>query len=429
MGAGCGPVGRVIGTTRVSDVATPPTAVDGEPVPVSLPASSLTTPLSILLIEDDPGDALLVEEMASDAAPEFDLVWAKSLSHACALLEDGRPDCVLLDLHLPDAQGFGALAAVQRSAPETPVVVMTGLAEDRTGLAAVAAGAQDYLVKGRVDADLFTRSVRYAIERKRAENHAAALRASEQRSRENARLERGLLPVPLLRGDDIDVVTRYRPGRAHGVLGGDFYDVVEAADRTVHVLIGDICGHGPDEAALGVSLRIAWRTLVVGGVPIDSAMRTLEEVLIAERPRRHIFATMTSVVLSADRTSMRVIRAGHPGMMVRTSHDVRWLEVAGGPALGLGRKRGTWVAQELDVDDRTALVLFTDGLFESRIGPSERLGEERLLAYARTRADAPADEFVDAMIDHAESRAAEFGGLTDDIAIVHVGISEEGNRR
>ncbi|PTR28757.1 serine phosphatase RsbU (regulator of sigma subunit) [Rhodococcus sp. OK519] len=383
------------------------------------------TQLTVLLIEDDPGDALLVEEMALDAMPGLDLVWTKSLTHARAWLETDRPDCILLDLHLPDAQGLDALAAVQRSADGAPVVVMTGLAEDLTGLAAVAAGAQDYLVKGRVDADMFARSVRYAIERKRAENAATALRASEQRARENARLERGLLPVPLLRGDNVDVVARYRPGRAHGLLGGDFYDVVEDRDGGVHLLIGDICGHGPDEAALGVSLRIAWRTLVIGGVPVESAMRTLEEVLIAERPQRHIFATMTTVVLAPDRTTMQVIRAGHPGMMMRTAAGVDWLEVPGGPAVGLGRKRGSWTAQEVSVDPRTAIVLFTDGLFESRIGPTERLGEERLLEYARTCGAASADEFVDALIGHVESLAADHGGLTDDIAVVHVRMTKE----
>ncbi|OQQ32090.1 fused response regulator/phosphatase [Prescottella equi] len=385
--------------------------------------------LSILLIEDDPGDALLVEEMAIDSAFDYDLAWAKSLNQAQALLDSGRPDCILLDLHLPDAQGLDALAAVQRSANGAPVVVMTGLAEDRTGLAAVAAGAQDYLVKGRVDGDLLTRSVRYAVERKRAENNAAALQASEQRSRENARLERGLLPIPLLRSNHVEVVARYRAGREHGLLGGDFYDVVEAGDGTVHVLIGDICGHGPDEAALGVSLRIAWRTLVVGGVPTDAAMRTLEEILIAERPRRHIFATMTTVVLAPDRSTMRVIRAGHPGMMLRTRSGVHWLEVPGGPALGLRRVPGQWTAHELPVEDRSAMVLFTDGLFESRTGTTERLGEENLLEFARSRADASADDFVDALIGHAESLAADFGGLTDDIAVVHVRMTKEGARR
>jgi serine phosphatase RsbU (regulator of sigma subunit) len=374
----------------------------------------------VLLIEDDPGDALLVEEMAHDAMTGIDLVWTKSLEQARGYLDGSTPDCILLDLHLPDAHGLDALAALRRSAGDAPIVVMTGLAEDRTGLAAVAAGAQDYLVKGRVDADLFNRSVRYAIERTRAEAHAAALRASERRSQENARLERGLLPVPLLRSDSVEVVARYRPGRTHGLLGGDFYDVVETADGAVHVLIGDICGHGPDEAAVGVSLRIAWRTTVLGGLSGEDAMRTLEEVLVAERPQPHIFATVTTVVLPPDRASMRVLRAGHPGMLLRRPDGVHWFEVPGGPALGLRRTRGNWTVHDEPIDDRTAIVLFTDGLFEAPIGAGERLGEERLLTFAQGCAATDADEFVDAAITHVETLAADHGGLTDDIAVVHV---------
>ncbi|NKR47443.1 SpoIIE family protein phosphatase, partial [Rhodococcus hoagii] len=96
---------------------------------------------------------------------------------------------------------------------------------------------------------------------------------------------------------------------------------------------------------------------------------------------------------------------------------------------GLRRVPGQWTAHELPIEDRSAMVLFTDGLFESRTGTTERLGEERLLEYARTRADASADDFVDALIGHAESLAADFGGLTDDIAVVHVRMTKEGARR
>ncbi|MDG3013778.1 PP2C family protein-serine/threonine phosphatase [Speluncibacter jeojiensis] len=399
----------------------------GRPRPTA-PGPDLTARLTLLLIEDDPGDALLVEEMAADAASDFDLVWAKSFGHAQVELATVRPDCILLDLHLPDAQGLDALDKVQRSARGVPVVVMTGLAEDGTGLAAVAAGAQDYLVKGRVDADLFTRAVRYAIERKRAEQDTAALRASEHRAQENARLERGLLPVPLLRRHGVEVVARYRPGRAHGLLGGDFYDVVEDDDGTVHLLIGDVCGHGPDEAALGVSLRIAWRTLVVAGVPAEAAMRTLEEILVAERTQSHIFATVTSVELAPDRTTMGVIRAGHPGFLIRTGTGVDWVEAPGGPALGLVRKHAKWTSQQCRIGEHGSLVLFTDGLFEGLISPTERLGEDGLLDYARTRGTASADGFVDALISHAERLAGEYGGLTDDVAVVHVQWTKGGFR-
>src|SRR5271157_6615574 len=152
-------------------------------------------------------------------------------------------------------------------------------------VSAVASGAQDYLVKGRVEPDMLRRTLLYAIERKRAELIAVDLHASDLRARENARLERGLLPSPLLlEGSEVGVVTRYRPSRTNALLGGDFYDVVQTPDRTVHIVIGDVAGHGPDEAALGVALRIAWRTLTLSGIHGAAAMRQLERILHAESP-------------------------------------------------------------------------------------------------------------------------------------------------
>ena len=290
----------------------------------------------ILLVEDDPGDALLVEELASETVPALRLRWVRSLAQARAELAAGHPDCVLLDLNLPDAVGPDPLARVREFADEVAVVVLTGLAEERAGLAAVAAGAQDYLVKGRVDAQLLGRAVHYAIQRKQAERTAMALRAGQLQARENARLERGLLPTPLLRDTPgIEVVARYRSGRAHAVLGGDFYDVVQTADGAAHALIGDVCGHGPDAAALGVALRIAWRTLVLAGITGPEQVRLLEELLIAERSCDETFATLATLILRPGRTAAQVLRAGHPGMLVCRNGTFDWVEVPGGTALGL----------------------------------------------------------------------------------------------
>src|SRR5206468_2012152 len=102
--------------------------------------------------------------------------------------------------------------------------------------------------------------IRYAAQRKHVEQASAALQISALRAEENARLERGLLPSPLLHTKDLEVVARYRPGRSQSLLGGDFYDVVETGDGTVHAVIGDVSGHGAAEAAIGVCLRVAWRS-------------------------------------------------------------------------------------------------------------------------------------------------------------------------
>jgi len=214
--------------------------------------------LSVLLVEDDRADALLVEELIADAAADIEFLWSRTISDARLALSARRPDCVLLDLNLPDAEGIDALHRLGRLDPTIPIIVLTGLSDEHFGVSAVASGAQDYLVKGRVDPEMLRRAVLYSIERKRAELTAVALHASRLRAEENARLERGLLPSPLLSEEPgVDLVTRSLPSRRDALLGGGFYDVVQTPDRTVHVMIGDVAGHGPDEAALGVAEGVA----------------------------------------------------------------------------------------------------------------------------------------------------------------------------
>lgn len=376
--------------------------------------------MSLLLIEDDRADAVLVEELIADSAADIRVVWASSMAGAEGVLASERPDCVLLDLHLPDATGFAGIARIAERDGTLPVVVLTGLNDEQFGVSAVASGAQDYLVKGRVEPDMLRRTLLYAIERKRAELIAVDLHASDLRAQENARLERGLLPSPLLlEGSEVDVVTRYRPSRASALLGGDFYDVVQTPDRTVHIVIGDVAGHGPDEAALGVALRIAWRTLTFSGIHGEAAMRQLERILRAECVGRRTFATMLSLAVGPDSPRVVAVRAGHPGMLAHGLGTVDWVEPPSGPALGLGGD--AWPQYAMELPEGGGLVLLTDGLFEGHSGRgAERLGENGLLELARSLAALPGPAFVDALIDRAEARAQAHGGFSDDVAVVRV---------
>jgi serine phosphatase RsbU (regulator of sigma subunit) len=376
--------------------------------------------LSLLLVEDDRGDAVLVEELIADAAGDIGFAWAQSISDAEAQLVASRPDCVLLDLNLPDANGMDALERVRQADPDIPIVVLTGLADEHFGISAMASGAQDYLVKGRVEPEMLRRAVLYAIERKRAEVTAVELHASQLRAMENARLERGLTPTPLLLDNPgVEIIARYAPSRENTLLGGDFYDFVQTPDRTVHVMIGDVSGHGPDEAALGVALRIAWRALTFAGLRGPDRMRELERILHSERGSRGIFATVLSLAIPQEGSRIHSVRAGHPGMLVHGKGTVDWLEPPGGPALGL--HRGEWEYHQVEWPQDTGLILLTDGLFEGHSGAgNERLGEDGLLELARSLADLPGPAFVDALIDEAARRAQAHGGLTDDIAVVRV---------
>lgn len=391
-----------------------------------MPAGAAVTPaaswqsLSLLLVEDDRADALLVEELIADAVADIRVVWAQSMAHAERELASARPDCVLLDLHLPDANGIDALDRIAKRDATVPIVVLTGLNDEYFGASAVAAGAQDYLVKGRVEPEMLRRALLYAIERKRAELIAADLHATQLRARENALLERGLLPSPLLLDHPgVDIVARYRPSRENALLCGDFYDVVQTPDRIVHVLIGDVAGHGPHEAALGAALRIAFRALTFAGVHGVELMRQLERVLYSERTGTGVFATVLALEIPADSSRITAIRAGHPGMLLQRDGTVEWVEPPGGPALGL--RGDDWPRCELDLPAGQGLLLLTDGLFEGYSGQGiRRLGEDGLLELARAHANKPGPEFVDSLIDGAQGLAQSHGGLTDDIAVLRV---------
>src|ERR1700722_14484412 len=256
--------------------------------------------VQVLLVEDDDGDAVLVGELLREVGAAVVVRRARSLVQAKDLVSGAA--CVLLDLGLPDSHGLNGLRQLLQLEPDAAVVVLTGDADEHLGERAVRAGAQDYLVKGEVAGHMLNRVIRYAVERRRAEEAQRELQAAQIHAQENDRLERGLLPSPLLGDSRLAVSARCLAGGQHMLLGGDFYDVVEVANGWVHALIGDVCGRGPAEAALGVCLRVAWRALVLAGRPADEILFTLSQLLGHERQDDTMFATMCMVSVAPARS-------------------------------------------------------------------------------------------------------------------------------
>ena len=124
----------------------------------------------VLLVEDNPGHAYMLREMLKRTAPaQFELTHVERLEQALAHLEQAPYDLLLLDLSLPDSQGFETFARARAQAPDTPIIVLSGYEDEELAIRAVREGAQDYLIKGHVDGNLLARAIRYAIERGRAE--------------------------------------------------------------------------------------------------------------------------------------------------------------------------------------------------------------------------------------------------------------------
>jgi len=126
--------------------------------------------LNVLLVEDNPGDAHLIQRLLTkSSATKHALETVDRLNAGIERCGHGSVDVVLLDLGLPDSQGFATVATMRAAAPHVPIIVLTGLNDLELAVHAVREGAQDYLVKGMVTADTLERAMYYAIERKNLE--------------------------------------------------------------------------------------------------------------------------------------------------------------------------------------------------------------------------------------------------------------------
>lgn len=270
------------------------------------------------------------------------------------------------------------------------------------------------------------------MERKRADIAQHQLTESRLRAQENARLERGLLPTPLLEGSDLAFAAHYRPGRSRALLGGDFYDTVRTPDGTVHAMIGDVCGHGPDEAALGVELRIAWRALTLAGLCGDDLLATLQQVLEHERQSEEIFATLCTLDITPDGRRAGLCIAGHPAPLIarqgRAAHLLPYED--GGPALGL-LPHARWPRRQVELGGSWSVMMYTDGLIEGRVGQegTQRLGQDGMVAMVNGRLDQGLGG--EALLEAAVTQVQELNGgeLTDDVAVLLLERDEARIRR
>ncbi|MEU0677333.1 fused response regulator/phosphatase [Streptomyces sp. NPDC006172] len=399
-------------------------AASGDRVPHGVSAAAHTN-LTLLLIEDDPTAAPIVPGLLDSAGKPIRVRTARNLTEAGRLLTDDV-HCILLDLALPapgrtaDDDELAVLRHVLELAPRHAVLALTASGDAERGAQAVRVGAQDYLFRDELDGRLLSRAIRYAVERKRSDTAERRLAEGKLRAQENARLERGLLPTPLLEGSPLRFAARYRPGRSRALLGGDFYDTVRTPDGTVHAMIGDVCGHGPDEAALGVELRIAWRALTLAGLCGDELLNTLQQVLEHERDDDEIFATLCTVDIAPDGRRAGLCLAGHPAPLIaRPDRPARLLPYDNnGPALGL-LPGARWPRMQVELGAQWSLMLYTDGLIEGRVGEGrERLGQDGMVEMIRRQlaSGLQGEDLLRAAVN--EVRELNGGELTDDVAVV-----------
>ena len=207
-------------------------------------------------------------------------------------------------------------------------------------------------------------------------------KAGSERDRLARRLQAGLMPTAGVSDGPLHVETIYQPGEDRLMLGGDFLDVIQLDDGTVNFILGDVCGHGPAEAALGTILRSAWTGLASTGDLNPAAwLAVLDQILLARREKAHTFVTAVAGTCNPLSGVLTYAVAGHPapillsdpGDATLANRVVTILDEGSGPALGLNSTMTPRNAQAV-LPAGSALLTVTDGLFEGLSATGARLG-------------------------------------------------------
>lgn len=218
--------------------------------------------------------------------------------------------------------------------------------------------------------------------------HAAVALAQAQRAQAQQevealyrRFQASLAPAVTVDAPGISVATLYRPGERRMLLGGDFIDAVTRPNGAVAAVIGDVTGHGPDAAALGASLRAAWRALALRGASLQASMKTLNSLTLDESDRAEqgelglgLLATVCSIEIDAAGRHARFVNAGHPQPLLLGPRVVQ-LEHTPGMLLGV-EQDGDWAPHEVSLPVEWGLLLYSDGIVDARTSPGShsRLG-------------------------------------------------------
>jgi len=400
----------------------------------------------VLLIEDNPGDTRLIQLMLHEAGGDlFELEQVERLSAGLERLSAGGIEVVLSDLSLPDSHGLDTFSHLHASAPEVPIIVLSGLNDTTLAVQAVHEGAQDYLIKGQVDGQLLVRAMRYAIERKRMALQLAHY-AEELRSK-NALLEADFsmareiqeiflphhyptFPHSVAPEDSaLKFFHRYLPTAA---VGGDFFDIFAITDTTAGVFICDVMGHGMRAALITAIMRGLVEELMPvaadAGKFLTEINRSLHAIL--RRTQEPFMATAFYAVADVAAGELRFANAGHPSpFLIRRNASIaqplKFFDARHGPALGLFDKSNypnCRVALELN----DLLLLFTDGLYEVDNQESEEYGQARLLEAVRQRSQLPATQLFDELLKDVQrfSSVQEFG---DDVCLVSLEVARLNN--
>lgn len=334
---------------------------------------------SVLLVEDNELDVEVVRrsfrrDSLSHVMQAIELTVANSLTEAFRFLSQNRYNAILLDLGLPEGAGIEILHRVAALNLAIPVIILTGNEDDGLGVAALRAGADDFLKKSAISPETLPRSVRYSIERNQRILAETQLHRTQAEILAAETIQQRLLPSFSPQVANFDIAGACLPAEK---IGGDLFDYLEYDASSCVGVVADVSGHGLPAAILMTELHGLLHGLIEQNVSLPRLMSAAN--LRAEKATdSHQFITMISYHLSSARRSFSFISAGHPAWLLKADGSHSILKSLYLP-LGILDRKGQMELTHLRLEQGDIVVLPTDGVFEALGEQRQRFGSQRML--------------------------------------------------
>ena len=353
----------------------------------------MTKRARILVVDDEPGMIRAVERVLGDA---HQVVGSVSSGNAVLVAAELKPELAILDIRMPEMDGFELMARLKAGSPQLDIILMTGSIDDMDDkLIRAIRSPAFYFIQKPFDREVLKTLVDRCLElRWIREQHRHHLDRLETEMAEARAFQQSLLPDPETIVNRLAISCRYTPCSG---LGGDLYDYAAADSGQTALLIANVSGHGVSAAMLTGVVKSAFYASRVDGYEPLAVVHRVWTGVAAFGPER--FVTLFAALVAPDEGRLRYVNAGHPASILwGEERDPVWLASTGplvSPVLPLSK----WEVEEVPIDATDQLLLYTDGVSE-------------VLANA--------DGCADAQIETAIERRSQGGTLLLDAILAEV---------
>jgi serine phosphatase RsbU (regulator of sigma subunit) len=333
----------------------------------------------ILIVDDEPFNVDFLEQELEDMG--FQTLSASNGREALEVISAESPDLVLLDIMMPEMDGFEVLARLkaENGYQHIPVIIISAMSDMQSVVRGIELGAEDYLPKP-FDEVLLQARINSALEKKRLRDVEQAHLKNLQRELEiGHQIQSGFLPVNLPKKNGWSLDTFFRPARE---VAGDFYDVFELPNGHLIIMLGDVADKGVGAALFMALYRSLLRAALNNPMLMDDAGSKLIRALahtndyVCTTHEKGLFATLFACILDPLSGQLTYINAGHNPPLHLHGQAHNWIKPTG-PALGMIEGMG-FQAGTLTFEPGDRLFIYSDGLEDVKTSQNEFFGSQRL---------------------------------------------------